>query len=712
MSGIPVEEVQSILRQSTWDYQPVILRAMVRRMLVQRDQDAQAAQNYVGTLLPDPFDESRIALRSMVGHPNEAVQFYASHYAANPPVPVVMPLTMKQDISNRLNKLAGDQELFQALLLDEMGIGAGDRTNQRMLAMAQAITEEGGYVVLPKDMGFGMPARNYYTDEEAELLRGEGKIAPTPVEVDGKRMWAEHADAWEGRKRAASKERGVNGARLFDCKAYPRDMFRYGLDSEGVKWAAIVEDINSEDWCGPGADMSVAAARADGIPPDDWNYYGLWYDDETKQIVGGIERGGPPNRTWTRRGTWTLIRFMTRVELIYLIAPSSQTFNGAKEIYRIRHGANIGGKAVTPFFPVPAMRMDVSTPGKNVTGPASNVFGWAPLVNQLLTLFSAAGVYNTVPRYYGVTPDGKPIRGEDGEVLVSENAAVPGMRASELGIYAFEIKQLVIDTDTVEALLPIYLEQIANAMPSPALTGDAASTGTAWLAAQNIQQGQLTLTEPVENHRLAVKQILRVCNGWLRQLDVPIYFFARPVSSKDRREGRGIVEFDPKNLMDDFEVEQDTDTPDERIVRLQMGMELRAAGKITDREFYEDYKKARDPDEEIVNQWQQLLVDAYLKGSAAVGITPDSGLFAFLQMVQGNVQQMMLQESPAYALGQARQMAATANQNALAMSMTEQPSPGGNVAEAAGIRRPGIGQALTLDQQLGGNAPTLAPQGI
>ncbi len=715
--GIPTEEVQSILRTSSWDYQPVILRAMVRRMLVQRGRaDQTASANYTGTMLPEPFDDSRIAIQTMVGQPDEAVQFYASRYAANPPVPVVMPLTMKQDISGKLNKLAGEQELFDALLLDEMGIGAGNRINHRKLAMAQAITEEGAYVVLPKDMGFGIPlARQLFTDEEAEMLKGEGKISPVPREIDGKRFWVEHADAWAERKREASKQNGINGARLFDLQAYPRDMIRYGLDSEGVKWAAVVEDINAEQWCGAGTDLGRAAAKRDGIASESWDDYGLWFDEKDHRIIGGVEKGGPPDRTWTRRGTWTLIRFFTRTELIYLVSPSSTTYNGAKEIYRLRHGATDRGRPVCPFFPVPAMRMDVDTPGQNVTGPASRVFGWAPLVNQLLTLFSAAGVYNTIPRYYGMTPDGKIIRGEDGEPIISDNAAVPGMRADELGIYAFEIKQLVIDTDTVEALLPVYLQQLADAMPAPAIVGEAASSSTAWGAAQNIQQAQLTLVEPVENHRLAVKQILRVCHGWLRQLDVPIYFFNRPSSSRERREGRGLVEFDPSKLMDDFEVEQDIDTPDERVVRIQMGLELLQSGKITDRDFYEDYMKERDPDEAIVKQWQQLLVNAYLKGAQAVGITPESGLAQFLQQLQGNVHQMMLEESPAYALGTARNMAEQANQQAQMMSQPggepggAQQGLGGGVSNAAGVRRPGMGMANNINDQLGSNAPMMAP---
>lgn len=694
-------EISRVLSRASIDFRPIQLRARIRRALINRDLNASLNSNYVGTMLPVPFDKSALAIKTMIGHPAEAVQYYASRFASNPPTVEVMPLTVKDEVSDTLDKLAGKQELFDALLLDSMGIGAEKRANHRKCAYAQAVTEAAYYVLQPADHAFGMPERSYYSDEEADFLRSEGKkIGPVRTE----RGWPEHADSWNARKQSTAKNRAISAQGYFDLQCYPRDMVMKGRDSAGLKWAAVVEHIPADE-CGPGSDLAMSWARKNGKPEDDVSMWGLWRDSNGK-IIGGLERGGPAGGN-NRQGDWTLIRFFTRIEVVYLLT-SGNALDGGQEVYRCRHGATDEGRPIVPVFEVPAMRTDIETMGQEFIGPMSQVFAYAPLVNQLETLFSAAAVWNTAPRYYILLPDGTVLRDDNGEPKFFDSAPVPGTDAGQIGAYIGEIHQLKIDTTTIEALLPIYLEQIAEAMPSKSATGDAGSSSAAWLAQQNIQQAQLTIEEPVANHREAVGQILRVCHDYLRPLDTDLYFFPYPTAVSAGRQGRGLVEFSPGDLTDSFVVQQDLTTADERTVLLQIGNELAGLGRINDRTYFSDYYKASDAREAIINQWQQRFVNAYLQGPAS-GIAPDSGLGEFVMQVRGKVEYAQAENNPVFALGKARQMASAA-----AQSVQQPPDAGGGmgggVADAAGIRRPGMGLAPTLTQQLGDQAqPAVNP---
>lgn len=711
------KEINRLLSRAWIDFQPIQLRARIRRALINRDMQATFLKNYVGTSTPVPYDKSPLIINAMVGHPAEATQFYASRFASNAPTVEVMPLTVTDDVTDRLDKIAGKQELFDALLLDSMGIGTDKRANHRKCAYAQAVTEAAYYVLIPRDLGFGMPGREYYSDEEAAALKAAGKrLGP----LKGDRGWPEHADDWSARKKQISKDKARSALDYFDLQVYPRDMVMKGKDSAGLKWADVVESIPADE-CGPGSDIARYVARKNGVPEDDVDLWGLW-KDQKGQIIGGLERGGPPSNA-SRSGNWTLHRWFNRIEMVYLVT-SGNDLSGGQEIYRCKHGATDEGRPVVPVFEVPAMRTDIETTGQEFIGPMSQVFAYAPLVNQLMTLFSGAGVYNSVPRFYVVLQDGTILRDDNGEPKFFDSAPVPGLDASQIGAYAGEIQQLLVDTDTLEALLPIYLEQLAQAMPSPAAQGDAGSSSAAWLAQQNIQQSQQTIKEPVDNHREAVGAILRVCHGYLRPIKSPLFFFHAPGQKGDERVGRGLVEFDPADLTDSFVVQQDLDTPEERTVRLQIGNELAAIGRIDDREYFNDYMKVPDAREAIIKQDQQKLVNAWKYGAEAAGMAPDSGMYQFLQQMIGNVHYAMLQHNMQYALNFARQQAQMGAQQA-AMELQGQADPaapsgtpqdaeggmGGGAAEAAGIRRPGMGMSTTLQGQLGDRVQAPLPGG-
>lgn len=707
------KQINAMLRDARTRDAEMMLRSRIHRMLVERDKSAIKNANYTGTVLPDPFSKTQLAIRSMVGEPAQAAIHYASRFSANPPVPEVTPFTVKDKVTARIDKLAGQQEMFDAQLLEEMGI----RKAQWSLAMAQALTDAGYYLVLPRDMGFGVPTREYYSDEEAEVLRAEGKVAPVPVQRNGQRMYAEHADAWHERRREAAQYRAINGLALFTLEVFPRDMVHVWRDIDGIKAAAVVSEIAASE-CGPGSELAMHMARKAGTPEDDVKLYGLWRDKQGN-IVGGIERGGPPQTGWTRTGSWTLVRFFNRIEAVYMIS-SSGSADGAREVYRANHGCKVKGNPACPVVEVPCMQLDTSVNGHEFIGPMSSVYAYASLVNQLMTLLSNAAVYNGTPRWVVEGVDGQIIRDSDGKPVIVDSAPVPGLDPSQAATYPGTLRQLKIEDDgLLSKLLEVYLQQLAMAMPSPSATGNAGEQSAAWLAQTNIQQHQLTLQQPIQHHVEAVEGILWRCHEWLRALgDTPVCFFPPADYAGEGRGRRGLIEFNPQDLTDAISVTQSLETPDEAIIRDQMGLEKRAAGVIDDREYFEDYARKQDPREAEIRMWAQKFKTIAMTGSMAE-IPPDSLLYTFVQQVRGRVHYQLLQESPQYALNTARQMADQANQQAQMQqqaSQQEMAPPGSeapNVANTAGIARPGMGMADTLQQQLGAQAqPPPADMGL
>ena len=356
------------------------------------------------------------------------------------------------------------------------------------------------------------------------------------------------------------------------------------------------------------------------------------------------------------------------------------------------------GQPACPVVEVPAMRTDVETVGQEFVGPMAQVFALAKIVNQLMTLLTLAAAFNATPRWVVENKDGTVLRTDSGEPAVVTNAPAPGLDPKEAAAYPGTLRQLTIDTSTLEALLPLYLEQLQMAMPSAAAMGDAGSSSAAWLAQQNIQQGQLTLMEIVENHAWAVTEVLYRCHDWLRNLDVPVYFFQMAQGEADSRAIRGLVEFNPSDLVDSFVITQSLDTPEERTIKIQTGMALLESGLIDLREFYEDYKQTSDTRESIIRYWQAKIV-GHVMGTLPA--PPESMIFQIAEGVRGNVHYALLEQSDNYALENARMQAEQANMQAQQqMAMMQGQTPpggglGGPVSEANGIRRPGMGLAPT-----------------
>lgn len=703
MAEIQTEAIIRLLTDQRMRHQETITRMRVRRLLINRDIAAMGT-NETGTLLPPPFEKTSLAIRTMLGETAKAVQHYVSRIAANKPEVSVVPLMMRDNVSVAAQRKAGLQERFDNTLWEENG---GDAAQQQC-AWAQTVGGAGYYLTLPRDATFGLPDRlvfEHETDDEIEALRQHGKLSPVQRKLpSGKMVYVEAADVWAARRKQAAQQWA--GRQLFSLKAYPRDMVLREKDADGIKWAAIIEQIPG-DLLAPGGDLARAAERMDGqLYP-----YGL-IRDSSGAIIGGISNGQPPE-SQHYAGFYNLIRFFTREEQIIMVSGAGSV-DGAKVVYRGKHGCTVQGVPTCPVVEVPFQVTDSYTPGQEFATPLEQVFAYVPIINQILTLRSNASAYNLLPRWVVELRDGTTLRGEDGEPQMVAQDTVPGLDPSQAAAYPGTVKQLTIETESTDDVLEFLVNRLESVMPAPVMSGVSGTSAPAWQVHQLIQQGQMNSQPAVNNHADAVSLVVQMWHGWLRQLDVPVCFYSAPGARKERATFKALLEFDPKDLTDSILVSQELTTDEEAVVRVQVGLEMRAAGKLTDEEYYRDYARKQDVEQAIIDQEVQKVYDHVIGGIPA---PPGSVIQIVADGVRGQLNYQLLQMSPNYAIASAEAMAMQATQTmstAGAPQGGEFPSDSGqpNVADKAGVSVPGMGQAPTLSGQLGGNRPGVrAPQG-
>lgn len=712
METISLGAVQTIVREAYSQHAKVRTRARVRRQLIIRDADV-ILENLTGTYLPPPFDKTTLALKTMIGETAKAAQHYASRIAANTPKVSVTPKIAKSKLSVTLDRTSGEQERLDDQLWEENG----GRLAQWFAGMNMTVTAANYYITGVRDEDFGLPDREYYEDEDEELevLKRDGKLTPmkVPHPKTGKWQYAEHADVWRRRREEAREHQAQSGRALFTLEAMPRDQVAVGKDKDGIKWAVAWEEVPGFS-CAGETDSKIAQqyARQQGVNEDDVGLWGIWTDKQGR-IVGGIERGGPTDSTWTRPETFTLIRFWNRIEHVVLIS-SSASVEGAAVVYRGKHGAKRQGVPVCPVVEVAMMHTGINVAGQEFTTPMEPVFAYAPIINQILVLLSNAAAYNGTPRWAIELKDGTTLRGEDGEPVVVENGPVPGLDPSEAAAYPGTLKQLTIEIDSLMNLLSVYMERLDNCMPAPVTFGQSGSSAAAWQVRQLTQQAQENLRQPVDNHAAAVKEIIQIWHGWMRQLDMPVYFFASRDGKRGERSAASLIEFDPKNLTDSIQVKQELDTPEEQTVRIQTGLELRSQGAITWREFFEDYLQVQDAREAEIDMYAEQVVQQVIYGTQ---FPPGSLLDQLAKGMQGELHYMLIQQSDNYAISVAEQMAQQAQvQEQTGIAPTPGAGPGApdgsqGVMEAAGAKVPGMGLSDTVQGQIGAGAPSPAPVG-
>lgn len=691
----------------------------IRRILVSRDnQPADSA--YTGTNIPAPFNTTNLALRTMIDAPAAAAQHFASRISSNLPDIEVVPISKRSNISVTIDKQAGEQERVDSALWETMG----GREQQWKCGWGMSLGGVGYYLVMPRDADFGMPDRIFYddmTDDEVADLQKQGKATLTKVANKyGKMVYAEPGDVWAARRREDSEKKALAGRSLFTLRAFPRDMCDVEKDSDGVKWGYIVEEVPG-DSIGEGSEIAMAAAKTAGVDDEDIEKYGIFVD-KNGGIIGGISHGGPAQSDWKRPDVVTIVRYFDRMEQRIYVAPRGSV-ESALEVFRGEHGCKIEGIPACPLVEVPFFRTDIDVPRQAYSTPLDKIFAYTPLINQLQTLLSNAAAFDLIPRWVVELKDGSILRGEDGEPKIVESGQVPGLNPNEAAAYPGTLRQLTIQGVREHGeLLRVYLAQLAEAMPSPITTGASGSSGAAWTAQTLIQQAQETLRQPVDNHARAVQTILKMCHSWLRELDMPIYFTSAPGFRKNKRSIRGVIEFDPKDFTDSIFVTQELDTPEERTVRVQVGMTLWNQGAIDDDVFYTEYMRTPDARQAVIDRYVQMVMDYVIYGKVPAGANPQifqqSLILQVADGVRGAIHYELLNTSPNYALASARNQA---QQNQMMMQQQAALPPatqggstniaeGGvepegyqpNLAYQAGIRRPGIGMAETLQGQVGG----------
>ena len=691
----------------------VRLMMRVRRLLVSRDDQSGDAQ-YLGTSLPAPFNSTSLAIRTMIDAPASAAQHYASRISSNKPDIEVVPIVARNEASATVEKMAGAQERLDSALWDTIG----GRREQWRIGWAMSLGGVGYYLALPRDADFGLPDRIYYddlTDDELSALKSKGKVTTTKVPSPSGSSYAEPGDVWHERRKQALEDRNISGRSLFTLRAFPRDMVQVEKDIDGVKWGFITEEIPGSS-CGMGSEIALSAAKHHGVDPKDYDQFGI-FTDSTGNVVGGVSQGGPPNSDWKRDDVMTIVRVFDRLEQVIYISPRGSVESGY-EVYRGDHGCTVQGSPACPIVEVPFFNTDTDVPRQAFSTPLDKVFAYTPLINQIQTLRSNATVFNLIPRWVIELKDGSILRGEDGEPKVVESGQVPGLNPNEAAAYPGTLKQLTIETADTDSLLRIYIEQLMMAMPAAVTTGASGTSGAAWTAQTLIQQAQETLRQPVDNHANAVRTIMQMFHGWMRDLDLPMYFYSAPGKRSSQRTVRGTIEFHPKNLTDSIRVTQELDTPEEQTVRIQVGMGLWQSGAITDDVFASDYLKTPDARQWVIDRYVQMIKNYVIYGqvpsNSNPNIFPQSLLVQVADGIRGAIHYELLNKSPNYALASARQgaqqvqqqMAQNAPSQLMNPTETDRVPPGEqNIATAVGIRQPGIGMAPTLEGQLGAAVP-------
>ena len=670
-------------------------RLRVRRMLVEMASDAFVEGNKTGTNIVEPFNKSKLIIKTMIGDVAWGLQQYEEIIASNAPRFTVPAVAIDSDeVTKTVDKNAAKQEAMLTAMWD----AAGGRRKQHQIARSQSWGRVGWYFSLPREASWGMPTRTYYgdmSDDELQALKDAGKTTPEPIEAPtGQYSYAEAADEWLRRRQRAAKNAAVSARSMFTLDAYPPDVVYESRDSDGVKWAFAQLEVPAED-CGPGSEYAESHRRRHN--PDVEGEYGLYYDKGMNRIIGGVTTGG---ESGAQNGqTWTYTIFATRDE-VYCLVSHAQDATGTLVWYS-EHDMGI-----CPFVPAPGFYTDSRKPGGEYSSPMEAVFALAGPLNQALTLASNVAVTNSTPRWVLVRDDGSLVPDpETGDPKIMTQDTAIGLNPNITETVAGTPVQLKIDADFLFQLIEFYYSRLDLALPSRAATGQEGTSGTAWGLRQMIEQQLSALKQPVDNHAEAVKMVV---TGWIHALRAAhsrgeiedVYAFALPKRRSSARDIRGLVSLNPADLVDAIVVRQSADTAQAKVVKQQAGIEIMQAGMATRRRVLEDYFESEDARGEDIEITAYDLEQFAFYGDTSK-IQPGSVLYDYALALRGQVSQKMLALSPAYAIASAEQMAMTAQQQ---FQQTQQATQaqGGNVAAANGISQPGMNGPMEQPGMPGG----------
>ena len=748
---IPINEkaILSRLRDTSQIYSRINSKMKSRRAIIARVIAENMSDNDTGTNVIPPFDQSQMIIRSTLGEPAKAVQHYATRLSTNVPQFTVVPLTEKKKLTEGMNRLAGEQERLDAELWQEACAVAGGRGEHQRIAEAMVVGGAGYFLVLPRDLAYGLPDREYFTDltdESVKEMMGKGELSPSKIKhpKNGKMVYAESGDVWAARRKKALKDQKVAGKGLFMVRALPRDMVLREKDAEGVKWAAVVETVSASTF-GPGSAWAMAAAANDKDFDGNPASYSLMIN-EKGQVIGGISQGAPDGYPVKGTAQFTFITYVDREELVYLVAGPNQV-QGGKEIWRGKHHCKVRGVSSCPIIEVPCIRGDIDLPEYEFMSPLDPLYAVIPNINQMLTMRSNIAVWNATPRFVVELNNGSTLRGNDGEPVAVQSAPTPGMNPEDIAAYPGNVKQLTINATDLDHAIEIMFNRLDLYMPPPVSTGVAGASAPAWQVHQLIGQAQEALRQPADNLAYGITEAILMMHSWLRQLDMDVYFWDAPSGRYNSREMRGLIEFKPEDLTDSVVVKLELDTPEDLIVVDQVWQTRLKDGLCTREEYFENGARSQDAYAATIASYGQMVADSLLFGQPL----PGSSLLSLVaQRVMGRLkvelpewsenaaraqsQDMLMEAQEAQALAAAgvspEQAMAGGGQAMIpgaGMPPQEAPAPGGgpqpytggapmplgpgevpigqpganSIANAVGIVRPGMGMADTLAAQLG-----------
>ena len=632
-------EVSSIVQAMQRDHARRDARVRIRLAMLMR---RSGYEEETGQHISKPYDDMEMVLRVASGKLVDMAQLRSNKISANPAIiQVNTMLSDNAEASDRMLAQSGKVEQF----INGMAYAAGARRNQKKMAWEQETLGVGYYYCHEYAHGFGLPDRQYFEGDTSEA-----------------------ADDWLLGRKSASLRKAENDEPLWVESVVSCDKVYTRFDRAGMKWAALVEQI-PYDSLGAGGELAMAATQTTG----DTNYgkYGFTTDKAGKVCAGTSIGYGLTDDV---SNTWMLCTFLTREEIYYYLAASTGMFTGGTIIFHTEHDYG-----EVPLYPCAFTETGRTAPEEMYLSDLEAAYATIPGINQIETLLSNIAVWNATPRYWMKPTDGTaalldPVTGDPTAIL---NMPGVGIDPSVTAVLHGDLEQLTIEgfADLLSAL-QVKMTNLKDALPPDVETGAASNSGPAWNTRLLQQAVGDRISQAIDNHREGYLAMRRMQVRVMKARGGVYHAQTEPQIGDDRKSRiRHLIEVTAEELTTNLFCKQSALSPQEHIVQMQVGAELRTQGFIDDEEYYAEYYQADDPLDMIKRKYRQGVTDAL-----APKVTEDVAA-----AVLGDIRAGIADESPQVALQ-------------LAEEMTQKSTLGGPVSEAAGLRQPGVNMAPTQPQ--------------
>lgn len=679
-------EVGQIVTSLMDHFQERDMRLSLRDALVFR---RKTSEQRTGQYVPPPFDQSKSIIKHATGILVDRAQHLSAKAAENSPNIKVNTIVRggNEQAARKLDKARDQENALNAIYWEADRAYTGNM--QHVLAFSAVTKGVGWYHSYENHMGWATPSRAYYADltqEEVERLTEAGEITDVFAGAGEEFQYAETLDHFERRRLDAQRNAAEDGETLFHVEVLPPGSVYYRKDLRGISMGMIVEAV-------PLFDLMQE--------------FGTLKDDHGNVVIGS-DRGMPVGSseqgvsTAHPTETWLRIRIWTRDEVYYYVSRQ----NGGRPAgvgQLVFHSKHDYGEV--PLWPAAAYMTDSTLPEEEYIPLLEGAYAMIPGYNQVLTLLSNAAVFNLVPRYVIVRHDGSPVMDPDtNQPMVFETDNVAGLDPQYAAIVETgggEFKQLKIENvQDMLNLIDIYGRALDQTLPPEAAIGSSGAEEPAWGTRLKQAAANIKIVPVVQNHAAAVTGMARFWSRVVKHRNQDLFIYGKPEKRYSAKNApanvRAAITLHPQDVSLDISVAQRTSDAQERITKMQVGVQLRypQSGQtaIDDLEFYEEWMEADDPIGAARRAMAQQVVDA---------VKPQM-VERIIQRVQARLTEPTPNEVEAQAQTQAR------------MGRTDmQPA---EPAAAAGIRQPGIEEGVgmkNLPELSGPGAPPLngaAPQ--